>query len=370
MASLLILATVAWSLIAGVSRPIGRITAVMARLSAGDTDAQPEGRDRTDEIGSMARAVDVFRENIIHVRELTAAEQRANASREQRARAMEGHTNDFSSAVAGVMNAFSRSADDMRAVAVSVQESSRETVALMGQVSSTSTESASNLSAVAGASEQILASIGEIRRQIGDAAAVSADAVQASERTTALVDGLAGSARQIGDVVQLIERIAAQTNLLALNATIEAARAGDAGKGFAVVATEVKNLAGQTGRATTAVSERIRQIQDNTGTAIESVAAVAKVVGMMDQISSTIAREIDEQTQAVQEIVRNVQLANAGTSESTVAVSNVAARSATAAQDAGAMRAAADDVAAKASEMRREVETFLNAMASSGDRRG
>ena len=369
-AALLILAGVAWSLIAGVSRPIGRLTAVMANLADGDASAEPEGRARRDEIGSMARAVDVFRDNMLRVRVLTEAEQRAAARRERQARAMHGYTEDFSSAVAGVMGSLGHSSTEMRTAAASVRASADQTVMRMNQVSTATAGSAQGLSAVAASAEQMVASIQSIRQQVTQAATVSADAVQASGQTTTLVDSLGGAAQQIGAVVQLIEQIAGQTNLLALNATIEAARAGDAGKGFAVVASEVKNLAAQTARATTEIAERVRMIQDTTGAAVASVAAVGRVVESVDRIADTIAQAVDEQAVAVQEIVRNIQLASAGTGESAAAVEDVAARSTQVAEDATLVHTVAADVARRAEELRGEVDGFLSAMARSADQRG
>jgi methyl-accepting chemotaxis protein len=367
--AMLILAGVAWSLIAGVSRPIGRITAVMGRLAEGDTTAQPEGRDRRDEIGSMARAVDVFRASMLRVRAMTEAEQAAAAQRERQAKAMQGYTEDFSGAVTGVMGSFVRSAADMRLAADAVQDAAHQTVARMSQVSATTATSAQSFAAVAASAEEMVASIGAIRQQVGHAAEVSSDAVRTSELTTRLVDSLGGAARQIDDVVQLIDQIAGQTNLLALNATIEAARAGEAGKGFAVVASEVKNLAGQTARATTEISERIRAIQETTGAAIESVASVGRVVGSVDRIAGAIAQAIDEQAIAVQEIVRNVQLASAGTAESAAAVQEVSGRSEQVADQAALVQTAAGDVARRADDLRHEVDSFLAAMSSTRERR-
>ena len=368
-AALLILSAVAWSLIAGVSRPIGRITAVMGRLAAGDTEAEPEGRTRRDEIGRMARAVDVFRENMLRVRAMTEAERAAAARRERQAAAMNSYTSDFSSAVAGVLGALANSASGMRSAAQSVDASAHQTVERMHQVRAATSGSADGLAAVAASAEQMVASIQEIRHQVGQAATVSSDAVQASGNATTLVDSLGGAAQQIGAVVQLIDQIASQTNLLALNATIEAARAGEAGKGFAVVASEVKALAAQTARATTEIAERIRTIQDTTGAAVAAVASVGQVVSSVDRIAETIARAIDEQAVAVQEIVRNIQFASAGTGESAAAVDEVAERSVQVSRDATLVQSVADELATRSADLRSEVDAFLQAMAGAAEQR-
>ena len=368
-AALLILSGVAWGLLAGVSRPIGRITAVMGRLAAGDTEAEPEGRTRRDEIGRMARAVDVFRENMLRVRAMTEAERAAATRRERQAAAMKSYTSDFSSAVSGVLGALANSANGMRTAAQSVDASAHQTVERMHQVRAATSGSADGLAAVAASAEQMVASIQEIRHQVGQAATVSADAVQASGNATTLVDSLGGAAQQIGAVVQLIDQIASQTNLLALNATIEAARAGEAGKGFAVVASEVKALAAQTARATTEIAERIRTIQDTTGAAVAAVASVGQVVSSVDRIAETIARAIDEQAVAVQEIVRNIQFASAGTGESAAAVDEVADRSVQVSRDATLVQSVADELATRSADLRSEVDAFLQAMANAGEQR-
>ncbi len=368
-AALLILAGVAWSLIAGVSRPIGRITAVMGRLAEGDTTAEPEGRARRDEIGRMARAVDVFRDNMLHVRALTEAERTAAARRERQAAAMKSYTADFSSAVSGVLGALAQSANGMRSAAESVDASAHQTVERMHQVRHATSASANGLAAVAASAEQMVASIQEIRNQVGQAATVSSDAVQASGNASGLVDSLGGAAQQIGAVVQLIDQIAGQTNLLALNATIEAARADEAGKGFAVVASEVKALAAQTARATTEIAGRVRTIQDTTGAAVTAVASVGQVVSSVDRIAETIARAIDEQAVAVQEIVRNIQFASAGTGESAAAVEEVAERSVQVSRDATTVQAVADELATRSADLRSEVDAFLQAMANAAEQR-
>ena len=368
-AALFILAGVALSLIAGVSRPIGRITAIMGRLAEGDTDAEPEGRTRRDEIGRIARAVDVFRDSMLRVRAMTEAERAAAARRERQAGAMKSYTADFSSAVSGVLGALANSASGMRTAAQSVDASAHQTVERMHQVRAATTGSANGLAAVAAAAEEMVASIQEIRDQVGQAATVSSDAVQVSSNARGLVDSLGGAAQQIGAVVQLIDQIASQTNLLALNATIEAARAGEAGKGFAVVASEVKALAAQTARATTEIGERIRTIQDTTGAAVAAVASVGQVVSTVDRIAETIARAIDEQAVAVQEIVRNIQLASAGTGESAAAVEEVAELSVLVSRDASSVQTVADELATRSADLRAEVDAFLHAMAGAAEQR-
>ncbi len=239
----------------------------------------------------------------------------------------------------------------------------------MMDVQKTSETSAGNLANVAAASEEMLSSIGEIRRQIDRAAEVTTQAVTATRRSSDLVDGLATSAQQIGDVVKLINAIAGQTNLLALNATIEAARAGEAGRGFAVVANEVKGLAAQTARATTDIAERIQRVQESTSAATGAIRDVTDVVGKVDEIARAIAGAMDQQSLATQEIVQNVQLASRSTQSAAAGVTHVFGAADMTTSAANDVMRAADDVAAQADDLHGEVDTFLTAMTRAGDRR-
>ncbi|MBL8697102.1 MAG: cache domain-containing protein [Alphaproteobacteria bacterium] len=352
-----------------IVKPITAITATMSRVAAGDLDAEVTATERKDEVGSLARALAVFREQGREARSLSAAAEAQRAAQARRQRAMDGFTSDFSSSVSGVLQTLSAAAATMTSTSETMRDAADRTRGKMADVQTTSETSAGNLSTVAAASEEMLSSIGEIRRQVEQAATITAEAVGETTRSSELVDGLAKAAQEIDDVVKLINEIAGQTNLLALNATIEAARAGDAGKGFAVVANEVKNLASQTGRATTDIAERIKRVQESTASATASIRSVTSVVLKVDEISKAIATAMDQQSQATQEIVQNVQLASAGTRTAAASVGDVMATANETSGAATSVLDAASRVSTQADDLRSEVETFLAAMQKAGDRR-
>ena len=251
-----------------IVRPVTGMTVAMNKLAAGDTASEVPGRDHTDEIGEMARAVEVFRQQAIENVQLARDRDQERVEKDRRQAALDLHIQDFGKSVSGVMIGFSASAEAMREAAVSVSEGARQTRSSTSKTAEGATTSAQDLNAVAAAAEQMAVSINEISRQVALVTTSVQAAVDRAAETDAKVGGLSEAADRIGDVVQLINNIAGQTNLLALNATIEAARAGEAGKGFAVVAGEVKALATQTARATEQISRQIVAIRAATNDAV------------------------------------------------------------------------------------------------------
>ncbi len=234
----------------GIVRPLDAMTGVMTRLAAGDHGIDVPARDAKDEIGDMARAVEVFKRQAIEAERLAAEQAAARATRERRQVALEQHTQDFGTSVAGVMGSLAESSTKMRAAAEAMAAAAKSVHTEAHATSAGAAKSSQDLTAVAAAVEELTSSVGEITRQVAASADVARQAVQRAEASHSTMKGLSDATARIGDVVHLISDIAGQTNLLALNATIEAARAGEAGKGFAVVASEVKTLAAQTGKAT------------------------------------------------------------------------------------------------------------------------
>ncbi|GAA0268774.1 CHASE3 domain-containing protein [Methylorubrum aminovorans] len=348
LAALLLVAGLGILLLNGfVARPIRRMTGLMSRLAEGDAGVEIPFRERREEVGAMANAVQVFKDNLIRTRALEEETALARAGAEaQRKAAMREMADSFERAVSGTVSA---AATELQATAQSMEGTASQTASQSNAAAAAAEEAAANVGTVAAAAEELGASVQEIARQVTGSTALAQKAVVEAEGTAQLVQDLSVAAAKIGDVVGLISTIAGQTNLLALNATIEAARAGEAGRGFAVVAAEVKELANQTARATDEISGQIGQVQTITGQAVNAIGDIAARIREIDGLAGSIAAAVEEQGAATQEIVRNVSEAFAGTGAVTGNVASVAA----AAEETGA---AASQVLTSASELSRQSE--------------
>jgi methyl-accepting chemotaxis protein len=300
----------------GLSRPILAVTGAMTRLADGDLGVEIPARDRRDEIGRMAEAMEVFKEHA-EARARMESEHKAMEEQAERDRRelMLSLADDFESTVGHIIKAVASSTNDLQVTAQDMTHAADDARSRAGTVAAASEDASTNVQTVAAAAEELSSSIDEIGRQVAQASEIAHQAVAEARRTDTMVQGLAGSAQKIGEVVALITDIANQTNLLALNATIEAARAGDAGKGFAVVANEVKNLASQTGRATEEISSQIAEVQGATQEAVAAIKNISGIIGRIDEISSAIASAVEEQGAATREITHNVHQAAAGTQD-------------------------------------------------------
>ncbi|MBC08245.1 methyl-accepting chemotaxis protein [Thalassospira sp.] len=352
----------AWVIGMGISRPIRAITDSMNELAGGNKAVDIPGQSRADEIGLMAKAVLVFKENMIRADKLAEQEAEAAKAREKRAQRISELTTGFDRDISAVLKTVSSAATEMQATATGMSSTAEETSRQSGIVAAAAEQASTNVQTVASATEELSASIAEINQQVTQSSAVASRAVEDAEHTNNQVRGLAEAAQKIGDVVGLISDIAEQTNLLALNATIEAARAGDAGKGFAVVAAEVKNLATATSKATDEITAQITGIQNETEGAVSAIAAISATIAEISEISATIASAVEEQGAATLEITRNVQEASAGTSEVTtniVSVNEAAGSTGTAAEQ---VLTAAGELSRESESLRDKVEAFLTAV--------
>jgi len=346
-----------------LTKPVHAMTESMGRLAHGDLETEVPAVGREDEIGKMAAAVQVFKENAIEVKRLES-EQADNEKRASQARAkdMQDLADAFESSVGTVVSAVSKAAGGMETSAASLAATAEQTSDRSQVVTNAAEQASANVQTVASAAEELSNAISEISRQVSQSTTIAGEAVVEIDNTNQKVQGLADAANRIGEVVALITDIADQTNLLALNATIEAARAGEAGKGFAVVAGEVKNLANQTARATDEISAQVNEIQGATEDAVGAIATIGSTINRISEIASTIASAVEEQGAATQEIARNVEHAASGTTEVSTSIREVN----TAAEHTGVaatdIRSSASDLSEQSERLSEEVANFLKAI--------
>ncbi|GEP09189.1 methyl-accepting chemotaxis protein [Methylobacterium gnaphalii] len=343
-----------------VTRGIASVVKPMQALAAGDLSVHVPHQGEKTEIGTIAAAVQVFKEGLLRMRSLEEETALARASaEEQRKHTMRELADGLERAVGSIVGMVSSSATELQATAQTMTATASQTAGQSGSVAAAAEEAASNVNTVAAAAEELGASVLEIGRQVGGSADLARAAVTEASQTTALVKELSSAATRIGDVVAMISTIAAQTNLLALNATIEAARAGEAGRGFAVVASEVKELAGQTARATEEISTQITQIQGSTNQAVTAIGSITARIEEISGVATSIAAAVEEQGAATQEIVRNVAQAAMGTSDVTSNVAGLASAADETGAAASQVLGAASELSRQAEQLTGEVDRFL-----------
>ena len=353
------IAGAAWIVLAGVSTPLTRITGQMRALSDGDLAVAVTDGGKRDEIGTLARALQVFKDALIAKREADRAAAGEADAKLRRAAHLDGLMRAFETRVTALSRGVATAAAGMESAAGSMAATAEATTGQSVTVAAVAEQTSANVQTVASATEELAASIQEITGQVGLSARMAVAAREETQRTDAVVQSLATGVRAIGDVIGLISGIAAQTNLLALNATIEAARAGPAGRGFAVVAAEVKALAEQTAKATEEIAAQIGVIQAGTGGAVEAIAAIGRRIGEMDSIAAGVAAAMEEQGAATQEIARNVQEASRGTLTVTQSIATVRDGAGQTGDAAAGVLGAAQAMSRSAEELQREVIGFL-----------
>ena len=343
-----------------IAVPIQGMTAAMGKLAGGDNSTAIPGVGRADEVGEMADAVQVFKDNMIEAERLRAeqaqSEARAAAQRKADMHKLAGH---FEEAVGDIVKALSSSSTELEAAAKSLSKTAESTQDLSTLVSAASEEASTNVQSVASATEEMNSSVTEISRQVQDAARIASAAVDQAQKTNDRVNRLSQAASRIGDVVELINTIAGQTNLLALNATIEAARAGEAGRGFAVVASEVKALAEQTAKATGEIGHQVTDIQAATQDSVVAIKEISGTIARISEISSAIASAVEEQGAATQEISRNIQQAAQGTHQVASNITDVKHGATETGSASGQVLASAQMLSNDSARLKTEVDKFL-----------
>jgi methyl-accepting chemotaxis protein len=359
-ATILAVIGVRWILKGIIADPIEDMTVRMNQLAAGDTSIIVPALDRQDEVGDIARAVQVFKDNTIAKQQMEVEARTAATAREARMHRLEDLIANFDRTVTSVLDSVAASSQQMTLTARSMVDSADQALERADSAASQASEANENVRMVAAAAEELTSSINEIAQQVGRSNEVAASATKEANSVNSRVQGLAGAAEKIGEIIEMITGIAEQTNLLALNATVEAARAGEAGKGFAVVAAEVKNLARQTVGATEQISNQVNTIQQETDKTVRAIRGIGTTISSMDGITTTIAAAIEEQGAATQEIARNIDHAASGTNyvfENISGVSKTIHETDRAAKD---VLGAVEELQQQAATLRSEVDRFLS----------
>jgi methyl-accepting chemotaxis protein len=343
-----------------MSRPIQRLTTAMDRLTHGELEVDVPGTAMGDEVGDMARAVEVFKENTIAMRRLEREQKEHDARAEvEKQQMMQRLADSFEASVNQVVQTVAASSTELEFTAQSMAETADQTSRLSCVVAGAAEEATRSVQSAASAAESLAASIEQINAKVSQSSSIAHAAVDRANGSQESVQSLNLAAQKIGEAVSLIHRIAGQTNILALNATIEAASAGEAGKGFAVVALEVKQLANQTAKAADEIRHLIASVQTATGDATAAMNDIGAIIGRIDEVAADIAAAVVQQHTATLEIARSTQVAVA----STVEVSANIAKVSTVASDAGSaaenVLSASHGVTEQSGLLRNEVERFL-----------
>jgi methyl-accepting chemotaxis protein len=347
----------------GIVKPIVLLKAVMEAFAGNDLKADVPGVERRDEVGDMARTVEVFKKNGLEVERMRADQlvtEKRNA--DQRKADMFKIADDFEGAVGEIIETVSSASTELEASASTLTTTAVRSQELATMVAAASEEASTNVQSVASATEELTSSVNEISRQVQASARMANEAVDQARKTNGRIDELSKAAARIGDVVELINTIAGQTNLLALNATIEAARAGEAGRGFAVVASEVKALAEQTARATGEIGQQISSIQAATQESVGAIQEISGTIERLSEISSTIAAAVEEQGAATQEISRNVQQAAQGTMQVSSNITDVQQGASETGSASSQVLSAAQSLSSDSNRLKLEVGRFLSSV--------
>jgi methyl-accepting chemotaxis protein len=348
-------------IVRGITKPILQLRDAMTAMSGGDFTVAIPLHGRRDELGLMARAVEVFKEHGLQVERFEAERQQLAAqSEESRRKLLEQTVHEFENTVARVLQSVIAAAKTMGDRAQEMARKMNDAEARSGDVVRASDLTSTNVQTVATATEELLLSIREISARVDESASTSANAAKGADDARRTIEELASQATKIGDIVKLISDIANQTNLLALNATIEAARAGEAGKGFAVVAAEVKSQASQTGRATEDITSQISSIQSVTERAVGEMRTIAAVIDKAREAAAGIASAVEQQGAATGEISRSIQHAAVGTQDVARNIADVTTSVSSAGGSANELLAASKNLATEFGALDDQIQLFLS----------
>ena len=348
-----------WVAMARVSRPLNHITHAMSSIAAGDKSTEVPFLERSDEVGAMAKALDVFKRAAIEKDRLEEEQAALTMAEKSRQKRMEETIRLFDGQMQDVLHAVSNAATELQTTAEGMSSAAEETSRQATSVAAASEEASVNVQTVAAAAEELAASVQEVGSQASQSSHIAQNAVKQVAETDGKIDGLSDAVTKIGEVARLINDIASQTNLLALNATIEAARAGEAGKGFAVVASEVKNLASQTAKATEEITSQIAMVQTATADVIQAITTVRNSIAETNTVAASIAAAVEEQSATTKEIAANTNQAANGTSEVSRNIGGMTVVASQAGAAANQVLSSASGLSQQAETLRRNVADFF-----------
>lgn len=347
------------SLLAAIVKPLKNVISIMERIENGELDAVVPETNRGDEAGDVAKALESFRLKLVETEKLRREQSAAQQKQLDRARNIDRIVAGFEKEIADIVSIVSSAATELQSTAQSMAATAEETSKQSNTVAAAAEQATANVQTVASATEELTASVREIQSRMTDSNNMVIRAADQATASTDKVKQLAAASQKIGDVVSLINDIAAQTNLLALNATIEAARAGEAGKGFAVVASEVKALAGQTAKATEEIALQIQGIQDASASSAQAIQNIAMAIEEVRKTSTTISSAVEEQGAATLEIARNVSEAAAGTKEVSSNITSVSEAAQHTGASATQVLSAANELSKNGERLKTQVVSFL-----------
>lgn len=359
LALMAVVGTIGYFLSRSIVKPITGITQLMAKLAGGDTSISTSQFMSRDEIGEIAQALEVFKNNAIQRNELEAEAEKESQSEKLRQEYIEKLVNDFQIEVNQVIETVKSQSENMTDSSITLKHVANTALDETQSARDASTEATGNVQTVASAAEELAASIQEISSQAQNANRSVGEASELVNRTNQDMIGLADAAQKIGEVVSLISEIAEQTNLLALNATIEAARAGDAGKGFAVVAAEVKGLSNQTAKATDDIAVQIANVQSSTKNAVDAIAAITNSINGVEEVTTAISAAVNEQDASTQEIARSITLASDGSQKASRNVEAVAEVMDETSQVSDKINSVSQNLSTVTEQLSASVESFL-----------